>query len=198
MTDIIIPDYRMFSGGIILTHSAKGTTWKDHLYVKKVGSKYYYPEDLRKEKTAQAKITIKNATKAKLEELKRKKALENIKSFSTNKKTYGQNRSLKTSSKKETSDESSKIEEIDANENKKELKKTPITSKKEYTAETTVKRYEAAAKFQKSDLDYIKVYLDKPISTVSNEDVFTRTVIKKFNRYSSMPLSEAADRLKKK
>lgn len=33
-----------------LMHSAKGSTWKDHKYIKKVGNKYVYPEAVETEK----------------------------------------------------------------------------------------------------------------------------------------------------
>lgn len=31
----------------VLKHSAKGTTWDEHKYVKKVDGRYYYPEDMK-------------------------------------------------------------------------------------------------------------------------------------------------------
>lgn len=49
---MIRPDFRVFKGiGLNqLTHSAKGTTWKDHKYVKKINGVYYYAKDKIKEK----------------------------------------------------------------------------------------------------------------------------------------------------
>lgn len=41
---MIIPDFRNFVGtNQILVHSAKGSTWDDHKYVKKIDGVYYYP-----------------------------------------------------------------------------------------------------------------------------------------------------------
>lgn len=49
---MIIPDYRYFRGSKFviatdqqLVHSAKGSTWEDHKYIKKVDGTYYYPDN---------------------------------------------------------------------------------------------------------------------------------------------------------
>lgn len=49
---MIQPDFRVFKGiGLNqLTHSAKGSTWKDHKYIKKINGVYYYAKDRIKEK----------------------------------------------------------------------------------------------------------------------------------------------------
>jgi hypothetical protein len=40
------PDFRNYNGiGLqMLAHSAKGTTWKDHKYIKRIDGTYYYPD----------------------------------------------------------------------------------------------------------------------------------------------------------
>lgn len=41
---MIMPDYKEFIGnGLSLIHSAKGSVWDDHKYVKKIDGVYYYP-----------------------------------------------------------------------------------------------------------------------------------------------------------
>ena len=43
-----------------ISHSAKGTTWSDHKYVKKVGNRYYYKDDLaRGAKKANAEMLVR-------------------------------------------------------------------------------------------------------------------------------------------
>lgn len=45
---MMTPDFRDFSGGIgtmEIIHSAKGTTWKKHKYIKKEGKKYVYKKE---------------------------------------------------------------------------------------------------------------------------------------------------------
>lgn len=41
------PDFKEFRGvGIqTLLHSAKGSTWKEHIYIKRLNGTYYYPDD---------------------------------------------------------------------------------------------------------------------------------------------------------
>lgn len=41
------PDFKEFHGvGILaLVHSAKGSTWKEHKYIKRLNGTYYYPDD---------------------------------------------------------------------------------------------------------------------------------------------------------
>lgn len=39
------PDFRQYKHSQILVHSAKGSTWEDHKYVKRVDGTYYYPND---------------------------------------------------------------------------------------------------------------------------------------------------------
>lgn len=48
----MLPDYRFYVGKGLnqILHSAKGTTWSNHKYIKKVDGTYYYPDDLNKEK----------------------------------------------------------------------------------------------------------------------------------------------------
>lgn len=43
------PDFRNFKGfGLLaLAHSAKGTEWKKHKYIKKINGTYYYPDDYK-------------------------------------------------------------------------------------------------------------------------------------------------------
>lgn len=42
---MIRPDYRDFRrGSTILIHSAKGSTWEDHKYIKRIDGTYYYPD----------------------------------------------------------------------------------------------------------------------------------------------------------
>lgn len=44
---MMIPDYRLFANktpSLVLAHSAKGSEWKEHKYVKRVDGTYYYPE----------------------------------------------------------------------------------------------------------------------------------------------------------
>lgn len=45
---MIRPNFRDFSGGsTLIIHSAKGSTWKDHKYIKKIDGTYYYPKDYK-------------------------------------------------------------------------------------------------------------------------------------------------------
>lgn len=41
------PDFKKFRGvGLMsLTHSAKGSTWEEHKYIKRIDGTYYYPDD---------------------------------------------------------------------------------------------------------------------------------------------------------
>lgn len=41
------PDFRSFIGGQtrIISHSAKGSEWEDHKYIKKIDGNYYYPDN---------------------------------------------------------------------------------------------------------------------------------------------------------
>lgn len=41
------PDFRKFigAGQLALLHSAKGSTWENHKYIKRVDGTYYYPDD---------------------------------------------------------------------------------------------------------------------------------------------------------
>lgn len=48
---MIIPDYKAFRKAILrraapnqIQHSAKGTTWEDHKYIKRIDGTYYYPD----------------------------------------------------------------------------------------------------------------------------------------------------------
>lgn len=57
---MIRPDYRNFSGclnlGGILVHSAKGSTWKEHKYIRKDSNgRYYYSNDGGKGEDAESK-----------------------------------------------------------------------------------------------------------------------------------------------
>lgn len=57
-------DYRDYTGGVFLSHSAKGSTWDKHKYVKVVDGKYYYPpsyEGGRHVNTAKSKEVFKKA-----------------------------------------------------------------------------------------------------------------------------------------
>ena len=39
------PDFNLFAGrGRVIIHSAKGSTWEDHKYIKRVDGTYYYPD----------------------------------------------------------------------------------------------------------------------------------------------------------
>lgn len=38
------PDFRNFFGVTIISHSAKGSEWEKHKYVKKIDGKYFYPD----------------------------------------------------------------------------------------------------------------------------------------------------------
>lgn len=38
-------DFRNFIGSTILVHSAKGSEWKEHKYIKKINGEYYYPDN---------------------------------------------------------------------------------------------------------------------------------------------------------
>lgn len=42
---MIRPDYRAFSHDEGIMHSPKGTTWKDHKYIKKINGVYYYTKN---------------------------------------------------------------------------------------------------------------------------------------------------------
>lgn len=44
---MVRPDYKAFQ---VLSHSAKGTTWGKHKYIRKENGRYIYPADLEKEK----------------------------------------------------------------------------------------------------------------------------------------------------
>lgn len=45
---MIIPNFANFRGGqTILVHSAKGSTWENHKYIKRVDGTYYYPNDYK-------------------------------------------------------------------------------------------------------------------------------------------------------
>lgn len=58
-------DYRAFVGGQFIAHSAKGSTWDKHKYVKVVDGKYYYPasyEGGRHINTEKSKEIIAKAT----------------------------------------------------------------------------------------------------------------------------------------
>lgn len=39
------PDFRMYQGGAYIAHSAKGSTWKNHKYLKKIGDRYVYAKE---------------------------------------------------------------------------------------------------------------------------------------------------------
>ena len=43
---MVRPDYRNFIGfsNVVISHSAKGSTWEDHKYIKRVEGTYYYPD----------------------------------------------------------------------------------------------------------------------------------------------------------
>lgn len=42
----MIPDFKNFrNGSLNFFHSAKGTTWKDHKYIKRIDGTYYYPDN---------------------------------------------------------------------------------------------------------------------------------------------------------
>lgn len=45
------PDYRRFYGSAVLSHSAEGSTWKNHKYIKRVDGTYYYPEGYKNGRT---------------------------------------------------------------------------------------------------------------------------------------------------
>lgn len=48
----MLPDFRQFKGTqTVLIHSAKGSEWEEHKYVKKIGSAYYYPVGYDKGRT---------------------------------------------------------------------------------------------------------------------------------------------------
>lgn len=45
---MIRPNFALFAGGTtVIIHSAKGSTWKDHKYIKKKDGTYYYPKDYK-------------------------------------------------------------------------------------------------------------------------------------------------------
>lgn len=44
---MILPDYRHYARATILIHSAKGSTWENHKYIKRVDGTYYYPNDYK-------------------------------------------------------------------------------------------------------------------------------------------------------
>lgn len=44
---MILPDYRHYVGATVLVHSAKGSTWENHKYIKRVDGTYYYPNDYK-------------------------------------------------------------------------------------------------------------------------------------------------------
>lgn len=39
------PDFRHFQGTTYIAHSAKGSTWKKHKYLKKIGDRYVYAKE---------------------------------------------------------------------------------------------------------------------------------------------------------
>lgn len=41
----MIPDYREFTRSPVLVHSAKGSSWKKHKYIKLMNGLYFYPDD---------------------------------------------------------------------------------------------------------------------------------------------------------
>lgn len=43
----MMPDYRHYAGATVLVHSAKGSTWENHKYIKRVDGTYYYPNDYK-------------------------------------------------------------------------------------------------------------------------------------------------------
>lgn len=45
---MVRPDFNAFRGGtMVLVHSAKGSTWDNHKYIKRVDGTYYYPNDYK-------------------------------------------------------------------------------------------------------------------------------------------------------
>lgn len=63
-----MPDFRDFIGKTsVLQHSAKGSTWEDHKYIKRVDGTYYYPDSyeggrhLNDEKSEEKKFDSKKA-----------------------------------------------------------------------------------------------------------------------------------------
>lgn len=84
----MIPDFRNFVGtNQILVHSAKGSTWEDHKYVKKIDGVYYYPvgyedgrtiDDLKGGKDSKDKDEKKEKTDSKSKEEQIKEVKQNF------------------------------------------------------------------------------------------------------------------------
>lgn len=73
----MIPDYRLFKNRDVLVHSAKGSTWDKHKYVKVIDGVYYYPEGYSKGRTI-SDIKSSKARKKKAAE-RRLERFENLK-----------------------------------------------------------------------------------------------------------------------
>lgn len=54
---MIRPDYRAYSSSNELMHSAKGTTWENHKYLKKVDGRYIYKALLKKPNISVKKVS---------------------------------------------------------------------------------------------------------------------------------------------
>lgn len=113
-------DYRDYTGGVFLSHSAKGSTWDKHKYVKVVDGKYYYPpsyEGGRHVNTAKSKEVFKKAASFAVgkrsseeekkketdekESLKNKTDSEKVKELLDKKKSSGSGTKSKTEEKKQ-------------------------------------------------------------------------------------------------
>lgn len=85
---MLVPDFRNFIGSNrILVHSAKGSTWDDHKYVKKIDGVYYYPvgyedgrtvEDLKDNKSSEDKEDKKEKSDSKSNEDQIKEVKQNF------------------------------------------------------------------------------------------------------------------------
>lgn len=62
----MIPDYRDFYGSTVISHSAKGSTWKDHKYIKIINGLYFYPDEYKGGRHL-TKKTVEKAKSKKLE-----------------------------------------------------------------------------------------------------------------------------------
>lgn len=103
-----------------LIHSAKGTSWKNHKYVKIVNGKYYYSDDLKGEKSSGDIATSQSSAQSYLDSLK-------VKKLGIKAKSSGKSKASSKGSKEKS--ESSKASKTPAEK----------TSKSKSTSEKTTK-----------------------------------------------------------
>lgn len=82
----MLPDFRDYRGKYVLAHSAKGSEWGKHKYVKKIDGVYYYPAGYDKGRTVKSL-----GTKSKGLSDKQKEAFEEFKNKQSSNSKSGKN-----------------------------------------------------------------------------------------------------------